>query len=248
MRAFCPRAGRRPAGWLMVTIAAWGLLSGCVPNTPTAWPALKPPFREAVPQTGVFQYDPSSGKAVADKELGQLVCGSRLPMHSGQRQMAAAELMLNDAIYFTAPQTISLSAMVSLEWSLVALQKRDIAWVQAELRLENMSRPEGTRTLVFLRQVLNTRGRLSGEKHLFNVESAVPVEAGRRYRAVFAAKTVVMANGDAVNLTGDEWKTFVPAGADAAPAANAPSPQADDVKRAENRADVVCTLHYFKMR
>jgi hypothetical protein len=212
------------------------------------WPTLKPPFTDAVPTTGVFQYDPSSGRATADKELGQLSCLSRIPMRSGQRQIASAALMLDDAIYFTAPQTVSLSAMVSLEWHLVAMQPRDVAWVQAELKLENTARPEDTHTLVFVRQLLNARGQSAGEKHLFNVETTVPLDGGKRYRAVFLAKTVVETGGETVNLAGDEWKNFTPTAAEVVPASQVLAPDADARMHNESRAEVLCTLHFFKMR
>jgi hypothetical protein len=224
------------------------LLSGCAKSTQTEWPTYKPPFDAAVPKTGVFQYDPSSGKAVADKALGLLVCKTSIPANSGQRQVATAELMLDDAIYFTAPQTVSLSAMLSLEWKLVGFRPRDVGWVEAELRLENINRPEEKYSMALVRQMLNLKGQAAGKKHLFNVQTTVPVEAGKRYRVVFAAQTVSMANGGNVQLPNDEWKKYTPQVADVLPANQVMPLDAEAQMYGENRAEVQCTLHFFKMR
>jgi hypothetical protein len=233
---------------LMAVLAAPWWLGGCGKSSPAEWPPLKPPFADAVPKAGVFQYDPSAGLATADKEEGRLCAMSRIPAQSGQRQLASAELMLDNNIYFTTPQNISLSAIASLEWKLVAMQPHDIAWVQGELKLENMSQPGESSSLVLVRQLLNLRGQAAGEKHLFNVQVTIPAAAGRRYRLVFVAQSAVEAGGEAIKLSGDRWKSFTTAPAEVLPASQVQAPDDDARMHNETRAEVKCTLHYLKMR
>ncbi len=239
---------RQRWAWLGLLLVMGFGINGCAKTSKTEWPTLKPPFEEVIPKTGVFQYDPSSGTAEADPEIGKLTCVARVPAGSGQRQTAKAEMVIDDAIYFTQPQTVSLSAMISVEWKVVGFQPRDLTWVQAEVRLEDMNDPEQAHALVVVRQLLTLKGQASGNKHLFNVQTTVPLEAGKRYRARFLAQTEVRTNSASFHLGPDEWKTLTEKTEEVLTAGQVQPLDAEALMHQENRADVQCTLHFFKMR
>ena len=230
-----------------VLLGTWGL-GGCGAPAPDPGRTYKPPFEDAEAKARVYQYDPAAGTAVADKTEGTLICGARLPRHSGQRQSAKAEFMLDETVYLAEARTFSFSAMVSTEWSLTLLDEHDVAFVSAEVMLENMADPDEVYRLVMVKRLLNREGTASDKASMETFNKTHTLPGGRRYRLTVVARAEAVTNDGRTPLHHDRWQDFTEREEDLVGESEV-DPLTDAVLAADDvEAELRCTLLFFKLR